>query len=184
MSEYTPEGKRGPVKAATPVPTQSDASTSAQHERGRPDRKEEVQTRRRRRTGLGDDRNLKLHIPESLKDANFEYRWVNDRAGRVRQMTVEDDWDVVDTVKLGVDPDPEQNIAEGTVMARIGDKITGERMTLLRKPKEFYDSDRKERFERLDKLEASMKRAAPPSQQGLSAQDNAYVPGGKNTIGR
>jgi hypothetical protein len=65
---------------------------------GRPPRTAEVAVERRRRTASGPTAGLKLHVPQDMKDdANFEYRWVNDRPGRVRQMTVDDDWDVVST---------------------------------------------------------------------------------------
>jgi len=146
-------------------------------------RQDETRKRRRRREGLGDERNLKLHIPESMKDPGFEYRWVNDRPGRIRQLTVEDDWDVVDTAKMGGDPDPDKNIAEGTVLSRVGDKYTGEKTTLIRKPKDLYAADRKERDDKLKKIEDTMRRAVPPVQGGLGDADNAYIPGGKNIIG-
>jgi hypothetical protein len=182
MTDYTPEPKRGPGR-----PSNAEvAARQAQPQPAAPEpttRQAETTQRRRRREGLGMERNLKLHIPESLKDPGFEYRWVNDRPGRVRQMTTDDDWDVVDLSKLGGDPDPGKNTAEGTVMTRVGDKGTGERMTLLRKPKEFYQADRKERFDALRKLEDSMKRRPPQSQDGLSDRDNSYIPGGTNTIG-
>lgn len=146
-------------------------------------RQEEVRTRRRRRSGNEEDRNLKLFIPESMKDPTFSYRWVNDRPGRVRQMTVEDDWDVVDTAKLGGDPDPDRNTAEGTVMARVGDKQTGERMTLIRKPKDLFEADRKEKHRALERVEESMRRKPPATPGGISAEDHAYVPNGKNIVG-
>ena len=182
MNDYTPEGKRSVLPSLKMQ--QAVVRDEVEPERDRIDRKDDIQARRRRRSDLGDSRNLKLHIPESLKDPEFTYRWINDRAGRVRQMTVEDDWDVVDISKLGADPDPDRNISEGTVLNRVGDKATGERMVLVRKRKEFYESDRKERYERLNRLEDTMRQKAPPDQQGLSDADNAYVPGGKNVIGR
>lgn len=166
---------RGPGR-----PSNAELAARAQSQRS-----DEVKARRRRREGLGEDRSLKLYVPSEMKDPNFSYRWVNDRAGRVRQMTQDDDWDIVSTSTLGGDPDPEKNTAEGTVMARVGDKFTGERMTLLRKPKEYYDADRKERFKRLDEIEETMRRG-PPAAGGdqLGAQDNAYVPGsGRNIVG-
>ena len=46
---------------------------------GRPRREEEIKTQRRRRQDTGEGRHLKLHVPESMKDPNFTYRWVNDK---------------------------------------------------------------------------------------------------------
>ena len=189
MNDYTPEPARRPgrptnaeiaARAAQNVPAEVKEAISTTSARA-----EENKARRRRREGLGEERNLKLYVPREMKDPNFEYRWVNDRAGRVRQMTVEDDWDVVDTAKLGGDPDPAANTAEGTVMSRVGDKYTGERMTLIRKPKEFYDEDRAVKAARYEQIEASMRRKPPATQGGLSDADHTYIPGtGVNTIGR
>lgn len=175
----TAERPRGPgrpsnAELAARQASQAEAPTA---------RQAETQKLRRRRAGSEEERSLKLFVPESMKDPNFSYRWVNDRAGRVRQMTVDDDWDVVDTAKLGGDPDPSKNTAEGTVLSRVGDKFTGERMTLLRKPKEFYDADRKAKADRLDAVEAEMRRKPPATPDGVGAEDRAYIPGGRNIVG-
>lgn len=143
---------------------------------GRPPRQEEVKQRRRRREGLGAERNLKLNVPESMKDPNFVYRWVNDRPGRVLQMTTMDDWEKAPIVT-------EQNAGEGTVETRVVDKSVGERAVLLRKPKDFYEADKAEEQKLLDARDETMRRGAPDSQEGLSSSDNAYVPGGRNIIG-
>jgi len=184
MSDVT-EIKRGPgrpsnAELAARQPVQSSPAVQSE-----PKRVGEVKTRRRRREGMGDERNYRLHVPESMKDPNFVYRWVNDRAGRVRQMTVEDDWDVVDTSKLGGDPNPAANIAEGSVINRIGDKYTGERTVLIRKPKDYFEEDQEVKENRRKQIEAAMRRKAPDSLDGLGAADNAYVPnGGVNRIER
>lgn len=151
----------------------------------RASRAEETQTRRRRRESLGNDRNLKLYIPESAKDENFVYRWVNARDGRVRHLTQEDDWDVVHAGDLkGGDPDPIKSISEGTVMQRVGNQVTGENMALLRKPKEFFEEDKKKEQASIDALEETMRRGPMPNSEGLGASDHAYVPGGRNIVGR
>jgi hypothetical protein len=140
---------------------------------GRTPRQEEVKKVRRRRESLGADRNLKLHVPEDKKDPNFVYRFVNDRPGRVQQLTQADDWDVVPSIT-----------AESGNETRVADKSSGERAVLLRKPKEFYESDKLEEQKLLDARDEAMRRGAPESAEGLSSSDNAYVPGGKNIIGR
>lgn len=175
MTDET-EIKRGPGRPTNAEIAARAVPPGAEESRVRPERAEEVKTRRRRREGLGEDRNLKLYVPGAMKDPNFAYRFVNDRPGRVRQMTVEDDWDVVKDERIDSD-------SIGTVPERVGDKITGERMTLLRKPKELFDEDRKEKFKALDKTEASMRRELPTTAGGLSAQDNPYIPTGKNIVG-
>jgi len=158
----------------------SNAELAARQER--PTRAEEVTTRRRRREGLGAERNLKLHVPEDAKDPNFVYRWVNDRPGRVQQLTTMDDYEVVSSSALnGGDPDPGANTAEGTVMRRIGDKSIGEGAVLIRKPKEYYEADKREEAKVLDARDEALRKGPPASQEGLSGQE-AYVPGGRNVI--
>lgn len=146
----------------------------------RPARTEEVKTERRRRVDAGGAVGLKLHVPSDMKDeANFEYRWVNDKPGRLHQMTVQDDWDVVSTDR----PDQLTAAAEGSVMKRSVDKATGDSAVLLRKPREFFEADRLEKQKPVDEIEKALRRGPAPSSEGISGPE-AYVPGGKNTIGR
>lgn len=141
-------------------------TTSAQ-----PDRAEEVQKRRRRREGMGAERNLKLAIPD--KDPNYEYRWVNNRPGRVHQLTKNDDWDVA----------PEMNgPGLGTVGERTVDKTTGEQAILLRKPKELYDEDQREKEKLLKARDETMRRGALPDPAGADGDKSTYVPGGRNIV--
>lgn len=144
-------------------------------EPSRPSRQDETRKRRRNRDLLGPERNLKLYVPPDQKDPNFEYRWVNDRPGRVRQMTQYDDWDVVS----GIDP---SSSAEGTVTTRIVDSGAGEKGVLLRKPKEYYDEDRAEAEKALKARDDELRQGASTSPEGLSGPQ-AYVPGGRNQIG-
>lgn len=160
-------------------------STRQTAEAERPTRGEEIAGRRRRREGLGAERGKKLHIPEESKDPNFVYRWVNDRGGRVRQLTQMDDYEVVSSSELnGGDPDPTGNTAEGTVMKRTADSGIGESAVLLKKPREYYEADKKEEQKAIDARDEAMRRGPPPSSQdGLTNKDNAYVPGGRNIVG-
>lgn len=146
-------------------------------------RQAEVLQRRRRREGLGPERNMKLNVPEQAKDPNFVYRWVNDRPGRVRQLTQMDDYEVVSSTELnGGDPDPAGNTAEGTVMQRTADKNIGEKTVLLKKPKDYYQKDKAEEQATIDERDKMLRKGALASPEGLSSADNAYTPGGKNII--
>lgn len=149
-----------------------------------PARSADVAQRRRRREGLGAERNLKLHVPEDAKDPNFVYRWVNDRNGRVRQLTTMDDYEVVSSSELnGGDPDPTGNTAEGTVMKRIGDSRIGESVVLVKKPKEYYEADKKEEQKILDVRDAALRKGPlRDGQEAISPEDNVYVPGGRNIV--
>lgn len=158
-------------------------SEAATKEKSRPARAEEVKGRRRRREGLGAERNLKLHVPEESKNKDFVYRWVNDRAGRVRQLTTMDDYEVVSTTELtGGDPDPTGNTAEGTVMKRVGDSRIGEGVVLVKKPREYFEADKREEQKSLDARDALLRKAPPKESGGLDASDNAYIPNGRNII--
>ncbi len=141
---------------------------------GRPRRTEEVQTQRRRRSGSAAESGYKLHVPDNLKDKEFEYRWVNDRPGRVQQLTVQDDWEKVPFVT-------EQNASEGTVETRVVDKQAGDRAVLLRKPKKFYEADKLEEQKVLDARDEAMRHAPPSSSEGLNGPES-YVPGGRNIV--
>lgn len=145
---------------------------------GRPARQQETQERRRRREGLGADRNLKLHVPENFKDRNFEYRWVNDRPGRVQQMTVQDDWETVSTQDAML---LQEQVSEGTVVSRVADRYQGERTVLLRKPKHYYEQDKAEEQKLLDERDKTMRNGALADPQGLTGSE-AYTPGGRNIV--
>lgn len=144
---------------------------------GRPpnaERAQETKVVRRRRQGMGPERNLKLTIPN--KDPDYEYRWVNDRPGRVDQLTKLDDWDIA----------PEMNgPGLGTVGERTVDKTTGERGVLLRKRKEFYDEDQAEKEKQLKARDDTMRRGPLPGPSGAGGaeQDKTYVPNGRNIVG-
>jgi hypothetical protein len=146
---------------------------------GRPPRTEEVQAQRRRRSDSGAAAGLKLHVPADMKDPNFEYRWVNDKPGRIHQLTKQDDWDVVSTDR----PDQLTAAAEGSVMRRAVDKSTGDNAVLLKKPKEYYEADQREKQRPVDEMEKALRGGPAPSAEGISGSE-AYVPGGKNIIGR
>lgn len=143
----------------------------------RPPRAEQTQQRRRRRESLGADRNLKLHVPEEAKDPNFEYRWANDRPGRVQQLHAED-WDKVDAIPADV-----ASNSLGTTVERTADRFNGEKAVLLRKPKKFHEEDRALKMKPVDATEQALRRGPAASSEGLSGSES-YVPGGKNTIGR
>lgn len=150
---------------------------------GRAPRTEAVQQSRRRREGMGAERNMKLHVSEDAKDPDFTYRWVNDRQGRVRQLTKQDDYEVVSATELtGGDPETLTGTAEGTVMTRTGDSRIGENVVLLKKPRKYYESDKAEEQKAIDARDAVLRKGGINSPDGLTSKDNAYVPGGQNII--
>jgi hypothetical protein len=141
---------------------------------GRPPRTEEVKTERRRRTGTGAERNLKLHVPESAKDDAFVYRWVNNRPGRVQQLTKMDDYEIVSSADGAIDA----GTSEGTVVKRTVDRNEGEEAVLLRKPRHYYEADKAEEQKLLDARDEELRGGKVQSSEGLSGSE-AYVPGGR-----
>ena len=139
-------------------------------------RQAEVQQTRRRREGLGPERNLKMHVPGHDSDPNWVYRYANDRPGRIHQLTVDDDWE----------PMPNQRgaagyeAAIGTGTERVVDKYTGERAILLRKPRKYHEADEEAKEAERKKGDATLRRGPLPSPNGAAEQ--TYVPGGRNII--
>jgi hypothetical protein len=133
-----------------------------------------MQRQRRRRDTLDHGRNLKLHVPESAKEPGFVYRWVNNRPGRVRDLTQADDYDIVSSEEIA-------GKSLGTTVERAANKFDGETMILVRKPKEFYDQDKAKDQKQLDAQEEAMRRRPPASPEGLNGPE-AYIPGGKNIV--
>lgn len=112
----------------------------------RPSRKR----RRRRNTNHLLDVQLQVY---GEKDPNFEYRFIRANEGRVQQLTKNDDYDVVQG-----QPDV------------IG-KTSGERMLLVRKPKDFYEEDQARKQKFLDQRTAPIKRGVPKKKNEDSAKD-------------
>lgn len=132
----------------------------------------EKKAQRRRRDVTGAERGLKLHVPEEYKDKDFTYRFVNDRPGRIRNLTEMDDYEVVSDVRLGA--------TDGTIVNRVADTYTGEKTVLLRKPKEFYEADKAAEQAIIEKNDEKLRVAtAPEGQDGK----NFYNPKGRNIIG-
>lgn len=142
--------------------------------RSRPDRATQVQGERRRRTVLGPNRNLKLYVPEEEKDPNFVYRWVNNRPGRIKQLTQMDDYDIVSAPGNEIDA----GTSEGTVVKRTVDSNEGGEAVLLRKPRKFYEADKAEEQRQIDATDELMRHGAVQGSEGLSGSE-AYVPGGR-----
>jgi len=140
---------------------------------GRPPRVEEVKVERRRRQGMGAERNLKLHVPEEAKDPNFVYRWVNNTAGRIKQLTEMDDYEIVSSEDGKIDA----GISEGTVVKRTVSRSEGDEAVLLRKPRHYYEADKAEEQKLIDARDEQLRVGSAPSSEGLSGSE-AYVPGG------
>jgi hypothetical protein len=151
--------------------------------RGRPARSErpdEERRERRKKPGSTTHYGMKLHIDKDKLDPNYEYRWANDKTGRVQQLHGED-WDPVKGLE-GV------NNGVGTVPTQfVGTTEEGKPLdaVLMRKHKEWYDADQREKRKPLDEMEAAIRGGVGKeknTEQDLEGV--AYTPGGVNIIER
>lgn len=149
--------------------------------RGRPPRQAEEKQRRRRRSDMSMGRLSRLALPEDAKDPNYYYRWIDAAPGRVRQLTVEDDYDIVNQSDIG--ERTEQDKSDGSSVERSAERSSDARMILVRKPKELYDEDYAAQQRRLDELDNIIKQGGSQSPDGLHGA-NAYVPEGGINIAR
>jgi len=135
----------------------------------RPERKEEVKQERRRRGKMGIERHLRLSVSDAkLKEYGgtdkYAFRWINDSLGRMEAKTREDDWDKVEGEPprvVGIGPD-------GRPMHAY----------LCRKPKEYYEEDKRAEQDEIKKQEdAVLTYHKGTGQDGLSPGDpNVYIP--------
>lgn len=107
-------------------------------------------TDRRRKGSTGGFRRH-LDVNRDNLDPAYEYRWINDNAMRLHDLTVKDDWDLV--------PDPSKSIKkDGTDLGTAVSTVVGKdehgqaiRAYLARKPKRFVEADMAEKREAIDR---------------------------------
>lgn len=141
-------------------------------------RAEEVRNERRRKAGATTVAGLKLHIDKDRLDPAYEYRWVNDVPGRV-QALYEQDWDKVE--------DPGIAGGAGTIptVHVSGNSPMPTNAILMRKRKDWYEADQKEKQKSLDEMDQSIRRGVGHERQEPELSGGvAYTPGGSNSISR
>lgn len=126
----------------------------------RADRATEVAAERRRRNDLTGSPELKLSIPEAVRDRlaaeGRTPRWINDVGNRIANLTNRDDYDKVDGVK--------------PVKVGTGDDGKPIMAHLFSKRNDFIAEDRKAIEERRRNTEAGMVRGKIPGQAGAEGQ--------------
>jgi hypothetical protein len=146
-------------------------------------RTEETRAHRRRRADTTGEFGGKLHVSDELLDhSQFAYRWINDSAGRIEELTIRDDWDIIRDPKIKDD----SNSEGAQVRQLVGSKKDGSPLYayLCRKPIEFQKEDRAKKQARTDELEKQIMRGVVKGQGTLSTDNGtAYIPdGGSNSI--
>ena len=137
----------------------------------RGNRAEEVRKNRRRKPGSTVHLGLKLHVPDTDKDEQYVYRWVNDTGQRVQSMA-ENDWD---TVPLN----------EKTEHRYVGtDSGKPVNAVLMRKRKDWHEADQKEKRTTLAETDKAIQRGAAHKNEADLSGDVSYTPGSGNSITR
>jgi hypothetical protein len=145
----------------------------------RPTRAEEVRTERRRKPGSVILSGLKLGVPEEMLDRNtYEYRWANDKGNRIRQLH-DADWDrVSEAVKEDVD-------GMGSIQSKIVGTEDGKPVNavLMRKRKDWYQADQKEKSNVLDAMDDDIRRGKGHTKESPELSGGiGYTPNGQNKI--
>jgi len=136
-----------------------------------------IQERRKQRGSLGVSKS-KLHVEDEALDRNkYTYRWVNDRDGRVQELSREGrDWEIVPDRDNDVKKDGNNMGAQASV--RVGTQENGGPVNgvFMRKLKEYDEMDRALAQEEIDATERGLSGGDGASTAGLV--DKAYTPKG------
>jgi hypothetical protein len=149
-----------------------------------PTKRIEAERQERRRRRDTDVEFFDRHgVDKSLLDPNFEYRWFNDRPGRIHNMTVNDDWDFVEDPRLPVNPG-DMHGARVRQVAEANKDGSALYRYLLRKPKDFYREDYAKKQQRTDEQMGALKRGVVKGADGQPVMDQSktYVPEGGISI--
>lgn len=155
-------------------------------------RAEIEQRRRRRRSNSYQGSDLRLDVPQALRNPDYVYGWLNDEKGKLQRRTLEDDWDFVTKDELNIPShddygfNAKNNSETDNRIRREVDSGTSSRPIfayLVKKRREFHEEDQRELTKRNIDLRRSliMTQRAPGALD--SAQDNeefaehSYVPG-------
>jgi hypothetical protein len=145
----------------------------------RANRAEEIRQERRKKPGSTVHSGTKLVVDERKLDrANFTYRWVKDYGGRMAQLHGED-----------YDPAPENAVIGSEGVGTVGAKTGGTdefgkpyQMVLMRKRKDWFDVDQREKQKPLDEMDRAIRAGRPHSGTELTGE-GVYTPDGGNRIG-
>lgn len=146
-----------------------------------PTRADEVRRERRRKPGSTTLSGIKLSVDESALDRkNYHYRFVKAGDGNRINQLYGQDYDVAPEAAK-----PDSN-SVGTVNSAHGG--TGENgapydMVLMRKPKDWFDADQKEKQAPLDAMDEAIRRGQDHAKNELRGP-GVYTPDAGNSIER
>lgn len=131
-------------------------------------RAETQATERRRRNSLDAMQDLKMQVPQSVREKYPEhvFRWLNDSGNRIHHKTTYDDWDKVD----GVSPIP-------VGVDKQGKPIEAH---LFRKLRSFHEQDMREADQARRLQQQQLMRQASSDPQDNRPPEVSYVPEGNS----
>lgn len=147
----------------------------------KPTRADQVRQERRKKPGLTAHSGIKLTIDETAVDRNtYQYRYVNDQGMRVKQLEAQD-WDIA----------PEAAKTDGNSLGTVNSTIGGMdetgkpyNMVLMRKRKDWFEEDQREKLKPVDKVEEAIRRGNTSEQNTELKGPGVYTPNGVNIIER
>jgi hypothetical protein len=147
-------------------------------------RAEAVVTQRRRRSDSYRGYDLRLDVPEHLKDKDYIYRWINDERGRLAQRTTQDDWDFVTSDELNIashDDGKNKNEVDGRIRREVTSASSPRPVFsyLCKKRKEYVKADFRAEMQRNIDMRKALIRKQDAGGEGTLASDDAkhsYIP--------
>jgi hypothetical protein len=142
----------------------------------RPTRAEQTRRERRMKPGSIIATGEKLSLDESRLDRKlYNYRWVKDEGNRV-EILKKQDWDLVDDEAAKTD-----GTGLGSVPAQhggVGESGKPYNMVLMKKYRDWYDEDQKNKRKPLDAMEKAIRSGTAHEQAGETELSGvAYTPG-------
>lgn len=150
------------------------ADTQTAPEKGVASRAETVRQERRKKPGQTAHPGIHLSVDESKLDRKtYQYRFVNDQDNRVQRLEAQD-WDVAP--EGGAKPDSN---SVGTLSSAHAGLADGKpyNTVLMRKRKDWFETDQKEKQQPLDAIETAIKRGNPNHSGNDLKGAGVYTPG-------
>jgi hypothetical protein len=147
-------------------------------------RAEAVVAQRRRRSDSFRGYDLRLEVPEHLKDKTYVYRWINDERGRLAQRTTQDDWDFVTSDELDIashDDGKNKNESDGRIRREVTSASSPRPVYayLCKKRREYAEADfRAEMNHNLERRKSLIRTQDAGGEGTLATGDSkhSYIP--------
>jgi hypothetical protein len=138
-------------------------------------RADEVRQERRRKPGQVAHSGIKLSVDERVLDRDtYHYRYAADTGARVQQL-IADDYDIAP--EIGAKPDGNSLGSVNTTLAGTDDNGKPYNHVLMRKRKDWFEADQKEKQKPLDAMDEAIRRGNVSAQNTELKGPGVYTPG-------